>query len=200
MDNKLAKTVKTGLAATAVAGAAMAVYETKVKHFSYSKIDTIPSGSAPEQLVDGCIALEGGSLRGLYTAGVLDALMAEGVNLQTTVGVSAGAMCGFNYVSGQIGRTARFNLSNRFNQRYVGVGAYVENQSPFGFKYVFEDETNVEKLDRERFMDPARRFVAVATNIETGPARLPRPRRGLRRLWGDPRLSNASRCVRAGGA
>ena len=77
-------------------------------------------------------------------------------------------MDAFNYVSGQIGRTVRFNLSNRYNQRYVGLGAYIENLSPFGFEYAFHSKTNVEDFDAKRFYRPERNLVAVATNIKTG--------------------------------
>ncbi len=166
---KKALAVSAALTAAAV-GAGTAVYEKKIKHRSYSGVAGLPKSTASEILVPGCLVAEGGSLRGVYTAGVMDALMLHDINLQTTVGVSAGAMCGFNYVSGQIGRTARFNLSNRFNQRYVGLPAFLVNRSPFGFRYVFHGKTNVEPFDEARFDRPERRFVAVACNIETGQA------------------------------
>ena len=113
-----------GVLAAGAAAAGLAYYEKKIKYRSYSGIASVPRGTAGPGITEGCLAIEGGSLRGLYSAGVLDALMINGINMQTVIGVSAGAMDSFNYVSGQIGRTARFNLSNRYNQRYVGIGAY----------------------------------------------------------------------------
>ena len=83
----------------------------------YSKLDQIPCGIASNKTIDGCIVLEGGAFRGLYTAGVLDALMENDINLSCTIGVSAGAMNGVNYVAGNIGRTARINLKYRHDSR-----------------------------------------------------------------------------------
>ena len=53
------------------------------------------------------LVLEGGGMRGLFTAGVLDVLMERGVKFDGIVGVSAGACFGCNYKSGQIGRVIR---------------------------------------------------------------------------------------------
>ena len=71
---------------------------------SYSGLGSIPAGHAGEQIRKGCVVLEGGAFRGLYTQGVLDAWMQRNLNFECTIGVSAGAMAGLNYVSGQIGR------------------------------------------------------------------------------------------------
>ena len=80
----------------------------------FSGLSRLPKGLASDQLTEGCIVLEGGAFRGLYTSGVLDALMEAGINLSCTVGVSAGALNGMNYVSGQIGRSGRLNLTYRY--------------------------------------------------------------------------------------
>ena len=142
---------------------------TKVlKQKVYSRIDKIPSGRAGDTITPGCIVLEGGALLGLYTAGVLDALMLMDINLQTTVGVSAGAMFGCGYVAGQIGRGAKFHLSNRFNHRYIGAGAEFFDHSYFSLPYLFDDSNYDEPFDAERFYRPERRFAAVATDCETG--------------------------------
>ena len=55
------------------------------------------------------LVLEGGAMRGLFTAGVLDVLMERGVRFDGAIGVSAGACFGCNYKSGQIGRVIRYN-------------------------------------------------------------------------------------------
>ena len=65
-----------------------------LRHRVYSKIDKIPHGNASDIVTEGCIVLEGGAMLGLYTAGVLDGLMLLDINMQTTIGVSAGAMFG----------------------------------------------------------------------------------------------------------
>ncbi len=134
----------------------------------YSGVDRIPTGRAPETVVPGCIVLEGGAWRGIYTEGVLDALMTEGVNLQTTIGVSAGAMSGLTYVSGQIGASARFNLSHRFDRSYSGLAALRRDHGVTGFSYFFESLEKELGFDTARFMDPARRMIVTATNCYTG--------------------------------
>lgn len=137
----------------------------------YSRLADIPQGHADTQkLQEGCLVLEGGAFRGLYTQGALDALMQNGINIQTTVGVSAGAMGGLNYVSGQIGRSARINLRYRHHPDYVGLGALRRDHGITGFSFAFGEFDEEEPLDWDAFSDPRRRFVAAATDIETGEA------------------------------
>ena len=56
----------------------------------YSHIDKIPSGSASRKVTEGCLVLEGGAFRGLYSQGFMDAMMKANINMQCTIGVSAG--------------------------------------------------------------------------------------------------------------
>ncbi len=134
----------------------------------YSGIDNVPIGTASDNIIDGCMVLEGGGFRGVYTSGVLDFLMENGINMQATVGVSAGALIGANYVSGQIGRAARINLRYRHDSDYIGIGAIKRNDGIVGFDFMYSELDKIESLDKERFKDPSRRFVAVATNCLTG--------------------------------
>ncbi len=134
----------------------------------YSGIDNVPIGTADGNIVDGCMVLEGGGFRGVYTSGVLDFLMENGINMQATVGVSAGALTGANYVSGQIGRSARINLRYRHDSDYIGWGAIRKNGGIVGFDFMYSELDKIESLDKGRFEDPSRRFVAVATNCLTG--------------------------------
>ena len=59
--------------------------------------------------MESCLVLEGGALRGLYTAGVLDTLMDEEIYIPNAIGVSAGTLFGLNYYSNQKGRALRYN-------------------------------------------------------------------------------------------
>ena len=70
------------------------------------------------------MVLEGGGMRGLYTAGVLDELMEQGIYADSTVGVSAGAIFGCNYKSRQIGRTLRYNTRFCKDKRYMGLKSW----------------------------------------------------------------------------
>ena len=87
----------------------------------YSRLDEIPKGTASDKITEGCLVLEGGAFRGLYTQGFLDAMMENDINLSCVIGVSAGALSGMNYVSGQIGRSGRINLGFRHDSRYIGA-------------------------------------------------------------------------------
>ena len=49
------------------------------------------------------LVLEGGGLRGLYSAGVMDVMMENNIHVDCIIGVSAGALFGVNYKSHQIG-------------------------------------------------------------------------------------------------
>lgn len=134
----------------------------------YSNVHMLPWGAASDNITEGCLVLEGGAFRGLYTSGVLDALMEAGVNLQCVVGVSAGALNGMNYISGQIGRSARINLLYRHDSRYVGVRAVSKNRGIIGFDFVLDGVNATIPFDYDRFFRPERRFVAAVTNCLTG--------------------------------
>ena len=142
------------------------VYRRKKKTFS--RLKDIPGGQARGGVTPGCLVLEGGAFRGLYSQGVMDALMLAGINLQTTVGVSAGALGGVSYVSGQIGRSAHINLEYRHDPRYVGTAAFRRSRSILNLDFILRDVTRMLPLNDEAFMDPARRFVAVVTSMENG--------------------------------
>ncbi len=134
----------------------------------YSHIDDIPSGSASDAVTEGCLVLEGGAFRGLYTQGILDEMMLRGINMRCVIGVSAGALGGMNYVSGQIGRSARVNLSYRHDSRYVGARALLHGHSILDVSFLTGERGEFEPFDRERFDRPERRFIAVTTSCLTG--------------------------------
>ena len=134
----------------------------------YSRIAEIPKGTAGSLITEGCLVLEGGAFRGLYTQGFLDAMMVHDINMRCVIGVSAGALGGMNYVSGQIGRSARVNLGFRHDSRYVGAKAMIHSRSFLDVGFLTEERGIFEPLDRERFDDPERRFIAVTTNCLTG--------------------------------
>lgn len=164
----------------------------------YSGIENLPKGTAPDTIIEGCAVLEGGRVsRGLWR-GRAGAMMEQGLNLSCTIGVSAGALNGLNYVAGNIGRAARTNLRFRHDDRYVGLTALRHNHGLIGFDFAFHELNRYEPLNLERLHDPRRRFVAVATDCRTasrctlrrGNARIflkrcrpRRPCRTFRRWW-----------------
>ena len=139
-------------------------------HKPYSHIDEIPTGTATPGSVEGCLVLEGGAFRGLYTQGIIDVLMLLGINLSCTIGVSAGALAGMGYVSEQVGRSARVNIGYRHDSRYIGAQAFLNSHSTLDLGFLLEDRGILEPFDWERFNSTERRFIAVATNCRTGAA------------------------------
>lgn len=130
--------------------------------------EAIPRGRAALEVTEGCIILEGGAWRGLYTQGALDVLMQEGILFQTTIGISAGAMSGIAYLSGSIGMSARWNLGHRLDPSYFGKTAFRTDHGITGFRYFFEKSQEEEPVDAERFWDRRREFIVGATNCLTG--------------------------------
>ena len=135
---------------------------------TYKELSKIPYGHADTSITPGCIVVEGGAFRGLYNQGVLDALMENNFNFACTIGTSAGALAGFNYAAGQIGRSARANLTYRHYMDYVGRGALTHAHSPIRLDFLFNDYNAIEPFDEKSFFSPDRRFVAVATDCTTG--------------------------------
>lgn len=134
----------------------------------YKHIDKIPTGRASSKLTGGCLVLEGGGWKGLYTVGVLDCFMQNDINLQSVVGCSAGALSAVGYVSGQIGWGARIDLTYRHDPNYCGIGAYMRDGGITGFSYLFKDLLKVLPVDKKRLSDPSRRMAVSATNLITG--------------------------------
>lgn len=115
------------------------------------------------------LALEGGSLRCLFSAGVTDVMLEEGLAFDGVFGVSAGALTGVNFVSGQKGRTAEVNLSYVNDPRYMGLRSLLLHRSIFNFDFLFgEISDTLLPLDREAFENAPCRYTAVATSCRTG--------------------------------
>ena len=134
----------------------------------FSGYDSLPDAMASDEITQGCMVLEGGAFRGLYGEGVLDALMEADINMQCTIGVSAGAMNGFSYCAGHIGLAARLNLGYRHDPRYIGSKAAIRNRGVIGFDFAFGRFLEDHSFNFERFYKNERRFIAVAANMETG--------------------------------
>ena len=132
----------------------------------FSGWDCLPNRYCSDKLTEGCIVLEGGAFRALYSSGVCDVLMENDINFTCVCGVSAGAMNGANYASGQIGRSARINLRYRHDKNYVGVKPMITQHGIIGFDFIFGDLDDVEPFDYESFDN--RRFVVVTTDVDTG--------------------------------
>ena len=115
------------------------------------------------------LVLEGGGMRGLYTAGVLDAFLDAGIEVDGIVSVSAGALFGVNFVSGQRGRALRYNKKYISHPNYMGLRSWLRtgNMVNKDFTY-YEIPMKLDVFDQEAFAKANIPFYAVATNVETG--------------------------------
>lgn len=115
------------------------------------------------------LVLEGGSLRCLFTAGVLDTFIANGIEFPCVGGVSAGSLSGLNYVSKQMGRTAKVNMDYVKDKRLMGIRSLIRNRSIFNFDFLFDDiGKELIPFDEETFYNSPQRYVAFATDCKTG--------------------------------
>ena len=115
------------------------------------------------------LAMEGGSLRCMFSAGAVDVMMERQLWANGVFGVSAGALTGVNYVSRQVGRTAQVNLDFVNDKRYLGLGNLIFKKSIFNFDFLFgEISDSLLPLDREGFARSEMEFTAVTTDCRTG--------------------------------
>lgn len=120
-------------------------------------------------MIEGALVLEGGSLRCMFTSGVLDVLVKEGIELSYVNGVSAGTMAGMNYISKQTERTMKINTEYLHDKRYLSLRNMLKNREIFNFDFLFgELSTNLIPFDFETFEHSPQRFEAVATRCKTG--------------------------------
>lgn len=115
------------------------------------------------------LVLEGGGMRGLFTAGILDVLMENNVTFDGVVGVSAGATFGCNFISHQIGRSLRYNMSQCKNPKYMGIRSLIKTGDFVGGEYAYHVlPTQLDVFDFEAFEKNPTEFHIVATNVRTG--------------------------------
>lgn len=117
------------------------------------------------------LVLEGGAMRGMFSAGVMDVLMENGINFDGMVGVSAGAVFGCNYKSGQIGRTIRYNMKYIKDPRYCSVRSLIKTGDMFGREFCYHTiPYELDIFDNDTFVKNPLEFYVVITDINTGKA------------------------------
>lgn len=115
------------------------------------------------------LVMEGGALRGMFTAGVIDVMMENGIEFDGAIGVSAGAAFGCNYKSRQIGRAIRYNKRFCNDKRYSGWGSWIKTGDFFNvdFDYYVVPRT-IDIFDTETFENNPMEFYVVATDALSG--------------------------------
>ena len=117
------------------------------------------------------LVLEGGAMRGLFTAGVLDVFMENNVKFDGIVGVSAGACFGCNYKSGQPGRVIRYNRRFARDPRYCSWTSLVRTGDLFNADFCYRElPMALDVFDAAAYAANPMEFHVVATDCATGKA------------------------------
>lgn len=115
------------------------------------------------------LVLEGGAMRGLFTAGVLDVMLEHNIEFDGAVGVSAGACFGCNYKSKQIGRTLRYNKRFAKDKRYCSLYSLLTTGDLYGADFCYHEiPEKLDVFDEETYENNPMEFYVVCTDAETG--------------------------------
>lgn len=115
------------------------------------------------------LVLEGGAMRGLYAAGVLDVFLDNHIKVDGIIGVSAGVLFGVNYASHQRGRSIRYNKKYVKDKRYMGLHSLMTTGNIINKDFAYyELPTKLDIFDEQAFEKSNIDFWATVTNIETG--------------------------------
>ena len=105
------------------------------------------------------LVLEGGAMRGIYTAGVLDVFLEKGICFDGVIGVSAGAIHGCSFVSGQHGRSLRYIKKYREDYRFMSVRSFLHSGNVVDPDFCYKEiPEKLDVFDNEAFMRNPTRF------------------------------------------
>ena len=115
------------------------------------------------------LVLEGGGLRALFTAGILDVMMENDLTFDALIGVSAGATFGCNYKSRQPGRALRYNLRFIGDPRYMGLRTLLKEGNLVSAEFSYHImPTEIDVFDTATFAANPMAFYVVCTDVFTG--------------------------------
>lgn len=130
------------------------------------------------------LILEGGGMRGVYTAGVLDAFMEKEVSFSSVYGVSAGSCHACSYLAGQYGRAYRINVDYLDDPAYCGVKSLLKTGNFFGADMLYSKIPDVlDPFDHEAFYQYKGKFYAVVSNVDTGEPEYIRIKDLKKQMW-----------------
>ncbi|MBE6598177.1 MAG: patatin family protein [Ruminococcaceae bacterium] len=117
------------------------------------------------------LIMEGGAMRGMFTAGVTDVMMENGITFDGAIGVSAGAVFGINYKSNQPGRVIRYNTAYCRDKRYCSIRSLIFTGDLYGNRFCYHELPNrLDLFDTETYAASPMEFYAVVTDVDTGEA------------------------------
>lgn len=115
------------------------------------------------------LILEGGGMRGLYTAGVLEYFAQHDIHFPYIIGVSAGACMAASFLSEQQGRNRTVSIDYVNDKRYLSFSNFIRKGELFGMDFIFDEIPNtLVPLDVNKIISGKEEFVIVTTNCETG--------------------------------
>ncbi|MDO4482414.1 MAG: patatin family protein [Bacillota bacterium] len=115
------------------------------------------------------LVLEGGAMRGLFSAGAMDVLMENCIRFDGIIGVSAGAAFGCNYKSGQAGRAIRYNTAYSRDPRYCSLRSLIKTGDLYGADFCYHVlPEKLDIFDNEAFFNDPADFYVVCTDVNTG--------------------------------
>lgn len=115
------------------------------------------------------LILEGGAMRGMFTCGVIDVFLENGVEFDGAAGISAGATFGCNFKSRQAGRAIRYNKRYGRDPRYCSLRSLIRTGDLYGADFCYRELPDVlDPFDRAAFRDNPMAFYVGATDVETG--------------------------------
>lgn len=115
------------------------------------------------------LILEGGTLRPIFSCGVMDALIDHDIIFPYVIGVSAGITYGMSYISKQKERNLEIVMKYRNDKRYLGIGNFKKCKSVFGLDFVYDEVPNkLCPFDWETFLDYKGTVLVGVTNANTG--------------------------------
>lgn len=117
------------------------------------------------------LVLEGGGMRGMFTAGVIDEMMENDIPIDGVVGVSAGATFGCNYKSRQPGRVLRYNVRFKDEPRYMGLRSLLKTGDWVGAEYAYHIMPfEMDPVDFDTYKNNPMEFHVVCTDVDSGEA------------------------------
>lgn len=122
-------------------------------------------------LYNAALVLEGGAMRGQYSAGVCDAFLKYHVEFKSVIGVSAGALCGAQFVAKQYGRMVRVNTTYRHDKDYISLRRVLKREEILNLDFLFEDHGwDWNNFDERAYQRSSTNLTIVATALESGEA------------------------------
>lgn len=117
------------------------------------------------------LVMEGGAMRGLFTAGVLDVFLDEGITVDGAIGVSAGATFGCNFLTKQKGRALRYCLRYVNDPRFCSVPSLLLTGDMFGAEFCYHTiPEQLDPIDNDAFHQGGVPFYIACTDVRTGRA------------------------------